>query len=246
MIKGLDNLKTWIKANRLIKWNVKTNPDKDMYVFLTDDVDDDMATKMEKFDLVISTLSPGRYYVDGNKTNSTRGWFRETFMLLPRDIPTDDPELAPEQAAPAQPAAVYGTPDEINARISCAVENERLKIKVDRMKELIDEKDAYIRELEKEIEDSADNSPLNKMVSAINPYIPAIAQRFFGGATPAATSSGIAGVPDDPETSIDQLLDRVSVLFDEENPVAFLQRLLVVLEANPTYIPMIKALTKNE
>lgn len=245
MIKGIDNLNTWIKTNRLERWSVKNSPDKDQFLF-TCDFEEPESEKKSRFDTVISTLSPGRYYIEGQATKSTRGTFRESFMILPGD--TVAPDDAPMAASGLQPA-IAGSPEDFRERLNTAVELERVKMELDRKNELIAERDEYIKELEKELEKSPGDSPLDKVLNTLNPYIPAIAQRFFGGESPKV-SPGIAGVPEQPageqEDQIGRLLDRVSELFDTPDPVAFLERLLAVLEANPTYIPMIKALTKDE
>ncbi len=251
MIKGYENLKTVMKTNHIIFWNLRKEAGKDSFLFQADDPDEPIESKFERFETVLYSIEPGKYYFDGNDKKSNRGWFKDTFILLESDF--RDAETGDAAASEPIPAVVAGySREDFESRVREAVELSRLQMKVDRQKELLDEKDSYIKELEKELDQRDNNSPFNRFLTQMEPFIPTIAQRFFGGASavaaPPVPDPVIAGVPEQPEESdpLDHVLQEVCEIFGTDDPVTFLARLLEVLKANRNYIPIIKSLVSNE
>lgn len=236
---------TWLTINGLERWSLKGSPDKDNFLF-TCDFEEPMPEKKKRFETVLSTLSAGRYYVEGLAQKSTRGTFRETVYILPGD--TVDPESNSASESPMPVPTVSGYPNDYRERLEEGIELARVKMELERKNEMIAERDEYIKELEQEMKKAEDDSPMNRIIRTMEPFVPAIAQRFLGGSTPADRNLSIEGVPDSDNSDgeLDAILCRVSEIFGTENPVEYLGRLLSVLNENPTYVPIIKNLIGNE
>lgn len=244
MIKGIENINTFITINGLERWSLKSSPDKDNFLF-TCEFDEPMAEKKKRFETILSTLSAGRYYLEGLAQKSTRGTFREMVYILPGD--TVDPESSGASDAATPMPTVSGYPSDYRERLEEGIELARVKMELERKNEKIAECEAYIKDLEAEIEKSEVDSPMNRIMRTMEPFVPAIAQRFLGGTPTDSPKLSIEGVPD-PDSSdaeLDAILCRVSEIFGTDNPVEYLRRLLSVLNDNPTYIPIIKNLIGN-
>lgn len=232
MIRGKDNVMEWVKSTPGIKQvQVRTAPGADAFQFQSEE-GENKKTIEDRLSRALDCLEPGKYYIEMSDGNSRRNWYRDYFILEGEAVP------APSLSGPAMSGV---SPEEVDRRISAALEAQKKEFRIAELEE-------RVKEYEEELEER--ETPLQSAIGRITPYLPAILERFFGK---PGMQVGVAGtsqpirVPesqpqpqpdDDDHTRILRIAERLAAI--EPNYLDLLEKLCDKLEENPALLGMIK------
>lgn len=227
MIRGKDNVMEWVKSTPGIKQvQVRTAPGADAFLFQSDE-GENKKTIEDRLSRTLDYLEPGKYYIEMSDGNSRRNWYREFFIL------EGDAASVPTLSGPSMSGV---SPEEVDRRIAAALDAQKKEFR-------IAELEAKVAEYEDELEDR--ETPFQEFIGRINPYIPAILDRFVPR---SGMQVGMAGTSkpirvntqsnSDDNSRILRIAERLAAI--EPNYLDLLEKLCDKLEENPALLGMIK------
>lgn len=229
MIRGKENVMEWVISTPGIKQvQVRTAPGADAFQFQSEEGENKKAIEA-RLSRTLDFLEPGKYYIEMSDGNSRRNWYREFFIL--EGEPTASPAFS---GIPANSI----TSEEMDRRIAAALEAQKKDFK-------IAELEAKVSEYEEELEER--ETPFQEFIGRLNPYIPAILDRFVprtgmqvgmaGTSQPIRVNTAESNTDD--RSRILRIAERLAAI--EPNYLDLLEKLCDKLEENPGLLTMIKS-----
>lgn len=227
MIRGKDNVMEWVKSTPGIKQvQVRTAPGADAFLFQSDE-GENKKTIEDRLYRTLDYLEPGKYYIEMSDGNSRRNWYREFFIL------EGDAASVPTLSGPSMSGV---SPEEVDRRIAAALEAQKKEFRIAELEE-------RVKEYEEELEER--ETPFQEFIGRLNPYIPAILDRFVPR---SGMQVGMAGTSQpirvnsqpnsDDNSRILRIAERLAAI--EPNYLDLLEKLCDKLEENPALLGMIK------
>lgn len=233
MISNVDNVVAWLKINSLDYWKVQLKDADNSLVFESDE--SDFASNAKRFRETMELSTGSRYYIKGSsKKGINRGNFYEEFK--------NNPEGASMNGISQQQPQLMGIqPDEVERRVASAIAGLKNEMK---MEQLENEN----KELRKEI--VSINTPLNRVITKVEPYIGTLLGSFINKIIPNAPAIQMAGLEHntDFEPIEDEQENTEHETLNPEQPTSDQTRLMVALEkwqkADPDFLSLIEAVAE--
>lgn len=233
MIIGLDNVLEYLRLSGCNFFQVRISPDKENFIFRSDNEEEGLAERIERFKAVMAVCKHEKLYLEGwiNK-GQLKNWYRTWFCLSPAYATNGS-------------VAISGTPTPSPANIDEIV-SEKVNAMLDR-RELEDLRRSYAQ-LEKEYESviAEQDTVKQKMLAAVQPHIGSIVGMIASKILPQTQQIAVAGLSSDNTFAAERLqsvCERLERL--DPNYVIILEQLAFIGEKNPAMIEMAKSTLTN-
>lgn len=228
MIKNIDDVVKVLELNKIEYWRVLLKDADNSLVFESDDAG--FASNVKRFREVMELCTGSRFYIKGSeKKGINRGNFYEEFRNL-----TDTPTL---NGAGNSPVVQGLSPDEVERHVAQAITGLKAEM---RMEQLEKENE----ELRKEV--ISINTPLNRVITKVEPYIGSILNTFIQKLVPSAPAIQLAGIELQPDEQTDEQTDEKSTTVNTEQLTPEHTRLMLALEkwhqADPEFVNLIETI----
>ena len=178
MIGNVENVIKWLQVNDLNYWRVKVKEGDNATVFETTEgktFDDNVSN----FRRVMDLSQGNRYFITANSLKAqSKGNYFEEF----KNLETQTSAIGSNQQSQM---SIGVAPEEVDRRVSDAVERAMDKLEMKRIKEENAELQKIVRE--------ADNT-MSRIMKKVEPYIGTVVGSLVGKFIPQAPQLGIAGI----------------------------------------------------